>query len=137
MESTEIISKTAMVRILFEITSLPKKDQIFNNKQNLIIKKVDIFPLAFVYSEDCLIDNYSLISQAIHKESHKVLDNIPTCDPGMYEMVGEFFGKFSLQENEVLNQIWELSEIKAYQLTDEEIQLLPITLRPEASALKV
>jgi hypothetical protein len=55
----------------------------------------------------------------------------------MYEMVGEFFGKFSLQENEVLNQIWELSEIKAYQLTDEEIQLLPITLRPEASALKV
>jgi hypothetical protein len=77
MESTEIISKTAMVRILFEITSLPKKDQIFNNKQNLIIKKVDIFPLAFVYSEDCLIDNYSLISQAIHKESHKVLDNIP------------------------------------------------------------
>lgn len=131
-QTIETLSQSAMVRVLFEILTIPKKES-FNSRAKLRIKKVEIFPLAFVYSEDCQQDNYSLISSAIHEESHKILDNLPTTDPGMYEMVGEFFGKFTVIDNKCSNRVWDLQDIKAYQLTDEEVQLLPVTLRPDST----
>jgi hypothetical protein len=129
VENNSITTKSGMVRILFEITSLPKKGEVFLARPTVKIKKVDVFPLAFIFSEDCLQDPYSLISESIRLEGHKIMDNLPVCDPGIYELVGEFFGKFSLSGDQVVNRLWEITEVKAYQLTDEEIELLPPTLR--------
>lgn len=88
-----------------------------------------MFPLAFVFSEDITYDPIVLVNNAIHQEPVKVLDSMPTSDPGVYEMVGEFFGKFSLQDQCVVNSLWELTDIKAYQLTEEEVESLPAPIR--------
>lgn len=128
---SEILTKSAMVRVLFEIVSYSKKEMFGKSRPTIRVKKVDVFPLAFVYSEDCLVDNYSLISNALHQDAHKLMDNLPECDAGIYELVGQFYGKFSLQDQNLVNQIWEVQDVKAYQLTEEEIQLLPPPLRPE------
>lgn len=124
-----ITTKSGMVRVLFAITSIPKKGDVFMTRPEVKIKKVDVFPLAFIFSEDNASDPYSLISEAIHLEGQKIMDNLPVCDPGMYELVGEFFGKFSMENDKVINRLWEINEVKAYQLTDEEVDLLPASLK--------
>ena len=128
-EKPSILESSAMVRILFEVVGLPKKGN-FPAKSQIKVKKVDVFPLAFAYSEDFAKSSYELINDAIHADAKRVGDFIPTTDPGIYEMVGEFYGKFSLNEQlEVLNQIWEVSDHRTYQLTEEEVRLLPAPLR--------
>lgn len=127
-EKLQVIDKSAMVRILFEVIGLPKKG-VFPSRSQIKIKKVDVFPLAFVFSEDITYDPIVLVNTAIHYEPGKVLDSMPTSDPGVYEMVGEFFGKFSLQDQKVVNSLWELTDIKAYQLTEEEVESLPAPIR--------
>lgn len=129
MDTNSITTKSGMVRILFEITSVPKKGEVFNTRPTIKIKKVDVFPLAFVFSEDHSEDPYSLIGESIRLEANKVMDNLPVCDPGIYELVGQFFGKFNITDGKVTNRLWDINEVKAYQLTDEEIELLPPTLR--------
>lgn len=131
MDENSITTKSGMVRVLFEITSIPKKGEVFLSRPIVKVKKVDVFPLAFIFSEDTTLDPYSLISESIHLEGNKIMDNLPICDPGIYELVGEFFGKFSITDNKVINRLWEINEVKAYQLTEEEIELLPYPLRME------
>lgn len=129
MDANSITTKSGMVRILFEITSIPKKGEVFNTRPTIKVRKIDVFPLAFIFSEDTVSDPYSLIGESIRLESNKIMDNLPVCDPGIYELVGEFFGKFNIVDGKVTNRIWDINEVKAYQLTDEEIALLPPTLR--------
>jgi hypothetical protein len=134
MNENSITTRSGMVRILFEITSIPKKGEVFNTRPTIKLKKVDVFPLAFIFSEDHHADPYSLISESIRSEANKIMDNLPVCDPGIYELVGEFFGKFNISNGQVTNRLWEINEVKAYQLTDEEIALLPPTLRLQEEA---
>lgn len=126
-QSIEILEKSAMIRVLFEVVGVSKKNNF--GKNQVKIKKVDVFPLAFLFSDDITYNPVILINEAISNEPSKILDNLPTSESGFYELVGEFYGKFSIKNQTLMNSIWELSEIKAYQLTDEEIDLLPIPLR--------
>lgn len=127
---SDIQEKTAMVRILFEIVGLPKKGH-FGKKSQFKVKKVDVFPLAFVFSDELSLDPVALINETVHKNPEVISDSIPTTDPGVYELVGEFYGKFSFEDNACLERLWQLSDVKAYQLSDEEIELLPYSLREQ------
>ena len=122
--NVKIHPQSAMVRILVRVIGLPKENK-FNQKQDIEIVKSEIFPMSFTFSEDFEMSPYILILDCLKKEPKKIMEELPTTDPGLYEVVGEFTGKCSIYNGEVVNSLWTLNDVKAYQLSeDEELKAL-------------
>lgn len=119
------LGQTAMVRILFHLQGLGVNNQNF--RPSLEIKQSQVFPMAFVFSEDHEKEVYENILKELNQSPQKILKAIPTNETGFYELVARFEGE-ALFDTTYQGSRWSLEDVRVYQLTTEEAQVLNLSL---------
>ena len=118
------IGQTAMVRILFDLKGLGVMDRQL--RPTIEIKKSQVFPLAFVFSEDHQVEVYDSILKELNQSPQKILNSIPTNESGFYELVARYEGE-AFFDSSYQGSRWSLEDVKVYQLTSEEVASLNLS----------